>query len=124
TNGYFDDSKKKPDAVFSFYPGCGGWCDTDYESNGSTDVNILYGNDDDWGKWRDSYGSCKSLAGGKIKFHGIPQATHAFDYLQGSGTYEITGAGTFTWGASPSGLSMARQIVAETLNRKWQTTIK
>jgi len=79
----------QPAAVFAFYPGCDGWCSTDYSKDGSTSVQILYGDLDEWGKHRDSYGQCRRLAGGKIVFHNIPGAHHGFDG-RSSGTFRAS----------------------------------
>jgi dienelactone hydrolase len=101
----FRGASAQPSAVFALYPGCEGWCQTDYSKDGSTTVQILYGDRDEWGKYRDSYGQCRRLAGGRISFHSIPGAHHGFDN-RFSGTFN-TASQVFRYEPSAEGTEMA-----------------
>ena len=106
-----------PTAVFAFYPGCAGWCETDYAKDGVTAVHILYGDSDEWGKHRDSYGRCRRLAGGKIVFHGLPGAHHGFDG-RSSGTFRASGE-SFRYEPNAQATETARGIILQTLGPAW-----
>jgi dienelactone hydrolase len=106
-----------PTAVFAFYPGCEGWCQTDYALDGVATVAILYGDADDWGQYRDSYGQCRKLAAGKIAFYNIPGAHHGFDN-RSSGTFSAAGK-VFCYEPNAAGLEQARTIVLQTLAPAW-----
>ncbi len=106
-----------PTAVFAFYPGCEGWCSTDYAKDGPTSVQIFYGDLDDWGKYRDSYGQCRRLAGGRIVFHNIPGAHHGFDG-RSSGTFRASNQ-VFRYEPNAQALETARAIVWQTLGPAW-----
>lgn len=113
----FRGAATQPAAVFAFYPGCEGWCSTDYAKDGATAVQILYGDADDWGKHRDSYGQCRRLAGGRIAFHNIPGAHHGFDG-RSSGTFRASGT-VFRYEPNADALERARAIVWQTLAPAW-----
>lgn len=113
----FSGAPAQPTAVFAFYPGCEGWCSTDYARTGPTSVQILYGDVDDWGKHRDSYGQCRRLAGGKIVFHNIPGAHHGFDG-RSSGTFRASSQ-VFRYEPNAEALERARAIVWQTLGPAW-----
>ena len=106
-----------PAAVFALYPGCDGWCQTDYAKNGPTPVHILYGDADEWGKQRDSFGQCRRLAGGKIAFHPLPGAHHGFDGTS-TGTFRAAGS-VFRYEPNAAALEIARGIVARQLGSAW-----
>lgn len=113
----FRGAPAQPAAVFAFYPGCEGWCSTDYAKNGPTSVQILYGDLDDWGKHRDTYGQCRRLAGGQIAFHSIPGAHHGFDG-RSSGTFRASSQ-VFRYEPNADALERARAIVWQTLGPAW-----
>lgn len=106
-----------PTAVFAFYPGCDGWCSTDYAKDGPTSVQVLYGDLDEWGKHRDSYGQCRRLAGGRIVFHNIPGAHHGFDG-RSSGTFRASNQ-VFRYEPNADALERARAIVWQVLGPAW-----
>ena len=113
----FRGSRIQPTAVFALYPGCEGWCQTDYPKDGPTGVYILYGDKDDWGQYRDSFSQCRRLAGGKIEFHSLPGAHHGFD---GTSTGTFTAAGkTFRYEPNAAALEQARAIVWQALSPSW-----
>jgi len=107
----------QPAAVFSFYPGCAGWCQADWPKDGPTAVHILYGDKDDWGRYRDSYGQCRRLAGGKIVFHNMPGAHHGFDG-RSSGTFNVAGQ-PFRYEPNAEAAERARAIVWQALAPAW-----
>jgi alpha-beta hydrolase superfamily lysophospholipase len=113
----FRGAPAQPAAVFALYPGCDGWCQTDYAKDGATPVHILYGDADEWGKQRDSYGQCRKLAGGKIAFHPLPGAHHGFDGTS-TGTFRAAGS-TFRYEPNPAALEAARDIVGRQLAASW-----
>lgn len=113
----FNGAPAAPTAVFAFYPGCEGWCSTDYSKNGPTAVNILYGDADDWGQYRDSYGQCRRLAGGKITFHSLPGAHHGFDNRY-TGTFNVAGK-VFRYQPNAEATETARAIVWQALAPPW-----
>jgi dienelactone hydrolase len=113
----FQGADAQPAAVFAFYPGCDGWCPTDYDKDGATPVHILYGDADEWGKHRDSYGQCRRLSGGKIAFHNIPDAHHGFDG-RSSGSFRAAGM-SFRYEPNADALERARTIVWQTLAPAW-----
>lgn len=113
----FRGAPAQPTAVFAFYPGCEGWCQTDYLKEGPTAVQILYGDRDDWGKYRDSYGQCRRLAGGRISFHTIPGAHHGFDN-RFTGTFSAANQ-MFRYEPSVEGTELARALVWQTLAPLW-----
>lgn len=113
----FRGTAAQPTVVFSFYPGCEGWCSTDYAKDGATAVHILYGDKDDWGQYRDSYGQCRRLAGGRIVFHNIPGAHHGFDN-RSSGTFRASNQ-VFRYEPNAQALEMARAIVWQALAPAW-----
>lgn len=113
----FRSGAAQPTAVFAFYPGCEGWCSTDYAKDGPTSVQILYGDLDDWGKHRDSYGQCRRLAGGRIVFHNIPGAHHGFDG-RSSGTFRTSNQ-VFRYEPNAQALETARAIVWQVLGPAW-----
>lgn len=113
----FRGAPAQPTAVFAFYPGCEGWCQTDYAKDGPTSVQIFYGDKDDWGQYRDSYAQCRRLAGGRISFHNMPGAHHGFDGT-GTGTFNAAGR-TFRYEPNAEALEQARAIVWQTLAPAW-----
>lgn len=113
----FRGAPAQPTAVFAFYPGCEGWCQTDYAKDGPTTVQIFYGDRDDWGQYRDSYAQCRRLAGGRIAFHNMPGAHHGFDG-SGAGTFNAGGR-TFRYEPNAEALEQARAIVWQTLAPAW-----
>lgn len=113
----FRGAAAQPAAVFALYPGCEGWCSTDYAKDGVTAVDILYGDLDEWGKLRDSYGQCRRLAGGRIVFHNIPGAHHGFDG-RSTGTFRASNQ-VFRYEPNPQALELARAIVWRTLAPAW-----
>lgn len=113
----FRGAATQPAAIFAFYPGCDGWCQTDYGKDGPTPVHILYGDADEWGKQRDSYGQCRRLAGGKIAFHPLPGAHHGFDGTS-TGTFRAGGS-VFRYEPNATALETARGIVARELGATW-----
>ena len=84
---------------------------------GATAVHILYGDIDEWGKYRDTYGQCRRLAGGRIVFHNIPSAHHGFDN-RSSGTFRTSNQ-SFRYEPNAQALEMARAIVWQTLAPAW-----
>ena len=114
----FQGAAAQPTAVFAFYPGCEGWCRTDYPSTGATAVHILYGDADQWGKLRDTYGQCRRLTGGSIAFHTVPGAHHGFDN-RGSGSFTASGGQSFRYEPSPTGLEQARALMRQVLAPAW-----
>ncbi len=113
----FRGAAVQPTAVFALYPGCEGWCQTDWPKDGPTAVHILYGDRDDWGKYRDSYGQCRRLAGGKIAFHNMPGAHHGFDG-HSSGTFNVAGQ-PFRYEPNAEAVEQARAIVWQALAPAW-----
>ena len=113
----FRGAAAQPAAVFALYPGCDGWCATDYARDGATPVHILYGDVDEWGKHRDSYGQCRRLAGGRIVFHNIPGAHHGFDG-RSSGTFRASNQ-VFRYEPNVQALETARAIVWQVLASAW-----
>jgi len=113
----FRGAVAQPAAVFALYPGCDSWCQTDYAKDGSTPVHILYGDADEWGKQRDSFGQCRKLAGGKIAFHPLPGAHHGFDGTS-TGTFRAAGS-VFRYEPNASALEAARDIVGRQLGAAW-----
>ena len=113
----FRGAPAQPTAIFAFYPGCDGWCSTDYAKDGTTSVQILYGDLDEWGKHRDSYGQCRRLAGGRIVFHDIPGAHHGFDG-RSSGTFRASNQ-VFRYEPNADALERARAIVWQVLGPAW-----
>jgi len=108
---------RPPTAVFSFYPGCEGYCPSDYTADGPTQVHILYGDADDWGQHKDSYGRCKRLAGGKIQFHSFAGAPHGFDGTA-SGVFTASNM-RFGYGPHPEAREQARALVWQVLSQAW-----
>jgi dienelactone hydrolase len=104
--------------VFAFYPGCEGWCQTDYARDGAVPVHILYGDKDEWGKHRDSHGQCRRLAGGAIVFHDIPGAHHGFDG-RSSGAFQASGR-QFRYEPNAEALERARAILWQVLSAAWK----
>ncbi|MBX9947178.1 MAG: dienelactone hydrolase family protein [Reyranella sp.] len=113
----FQGAAAGPTAVFAFYPGCEGWCQTDYAKDGPTAVHILYGDKDDWGQYRDSYGQCRRLAGGRIVFHTLPGAHHGFDG-RSSGSFNAAGQ-VFRYEPNAQAVEQARAIVWQALAPAW-----
>ncbi|MBM3650778.1 MAG: hypothetical protein FJX11_23625 [Alphaproteobacteria bacterium] len=115
--GTFRGAPAGPVAIFAFYPGCDGWCTTDYPKDGPTAVQIFYGDADDWGQHRDSYGQCRKLAGGRIAFHAMPGAHHGFD-SRFTGTFTVGGK-VFRYQPNAEATERARAIVWQTLAPAW-----
>jgi len=118
----FQGGHASPTAVFALYPGCEGWCQTDYSKGGPTAVHILYGDKDDWGKYRNSYGGCRRLAGGEIIFHNMPGAQHGFDG-RSSGTFNVSGQ-SFRYEPNREAVEQARAIVWQALAPAWNLSIQ
>lgn len=119
----FQGAAAQPSAVFAFYPGCEGWCRTDYPSTGPTAVHILYGDADQWGKLRDTYSYCRRLAGGSIMFHNVPGAHHGFDN-RGSGSFTASGGQSFRYEPNPAGLEQARALMRQVLAPAWGLSMR
>lgn len=117
TAASFQGMPAPPVAIFAFYPGCDGWCRTDYAAGRATQVHILYGDADQWGKRRDTYDYCRRLAGGSIVFHNIPGAHHGFDN-RFSGTF-TAGGQPYRYEPSAAGLEQARGVVRNVLAPAW-----
>lgn len=113
----FRGAPAQPAAVFALYPGCDGWCQTDYAKDGPTPVHILYGDADEWGKLKDTFGLCRKLAGGKITFHSLAGAHHGFDGTS-TGTFRAAGS-TYRYEPNAAALEAARDIVARQIGAAW-----
>ena len=113
----FRGAAAQPAAVFALYPGCDGWCQTDYAKDGPTPVHILYGDADEWGKLKDTFGLCRRLAGGKISFHPLAGAHHGFDGTS-TGTFRAAGS-SYRYEPDAAALEAARGIVARQLAASW-----
>lgn len=117
TRRSFEKAANPPAAVFSFYPGCTGYCPTDFAADGPTEVHIFYGEADEWGQFQGSYARCRSLAKGSIRFHGFPGAHHGFDSAA-TGSFGASGR-SFRYEPHPEANEKARAIIDEVLARVW-----
>lgn len=116
----FDGAAQQPAAVFAFYPGCGGVCDTDWGRRApQVPVNIFYGAADGWGSHQGTRASCRRLSGGSIAYHEYPGAQHGFD-APWTGQFQA-GSNSFAFGPDPSAVEAARLVVADVLSQAWGT---
>lgn len=108
----------QPAAVFSFYPGCSGVCQTDWRRHApQVPVHIFYGGADGWGGQQGTRSSCRSLAGGSITYHEYPNALHGFD-APWEGQFRA-GGNSFRFGPDPVATEAAQKVVAEVLSQTW-----
>ena len=108
----------QPAAVFAFYPGCSGVCETDWKRRApQVPVHIFYGGSDGWGSHKGTRSSCRSLAGESIAYHEYPNAQHGFD-APWEGQFRA-GGDSFRFGPDPVATEAAQKVVAEVLSRAW-----
>ncbi len=111
------DGLAMPAAVFAFAPGCAGWCPVDYAPDGQTDIHIFYGQDDPWGRHRDTLDRCRAQAGGRIATHIIPGAGHGFEGR--SQDVQVIDGVTVRQQPNAIAAEIARSIVWQTLALAW-----
>ncbi len=137
-NSYPFFKDKKPTAIFSFYNACVNfepkkdlkvkeWCPINYPLRSPTEIHILYGDEDDFGKVVNSRGEttfsiCKKKADedkqDNLYFHVLPGALHVFEdrYSQDDFT------DPFRYGrnaASPAAIKQSVHIMSRVLSKSW-----
>jgi dienelactone hydrolase len=114
----FNGAARQPAAIFAFYPGCGGVCDTDWRHRApQVPVHIFYGAADGWGSHQGTRSSCRRLAGGSIEYHEYPDAQHGFD-APWTGRFHA-GGNSFVFGPEPSAAAAAQAVIADVLSKAW-----
>jgi dienelactone hydrolase len=109
-----------PAAIFSFYPGCSGFCATDWPRRSqAVPVTIFYGGADMWGTQDGNRGSCRRQAGGSVAYHEFPGAHHGFD-APWQGSFGA-GGGVFRFEPHPAARAAADAIVLDVLAKAWGT---
>jgi dienelactone hydrolase len=109
-----------PAAVFSFYPGCSGFCATDWpRRSDAVPVTIFYGGADMWGAQDGNRGSCRRQAGGSVAYHEFPGAHHGFD-APWQGSFGA-GGGVFRFEPHPAARAAADAIILDVLAKAWGT---
>ncbi len=116
----FAGAPAQPAAVFAFYPGCGGVCDSDWGRRApQVPVHIFYGAADGWGNHQGTRAACRWRAGGSITYHEYPGAEHGFDGPW-AGQFRA-GGGMFRFGPDPVATEAAQAVIAEVLSKAWGT---
>jgi dienelactone hydrolase len=109
-----------PAAVFSFYPGCSGFCATDWpRRSAAVPVTIFYGAADMWGTQDGNRGSCRRQAGGSVTYHEFPGAHHGFD-APWRGSFGA-GGGVFRFEPDPAARAASDEIILDVLAKAWGT---
>lgn len=117
---HFAGAAQQPAAIFAFYPGCNGVCETEwYRRAPQVPVHIFYGSADTWGAHRGTIGACRALARQGAIFHEYPGAPHGFD-APWQGAF-VAGGGRHPYGPDPNATAAAQAVVADTLSRAWGT---
>lgn len=116
----FVGAAAQPAAIFAFYPGCGGVCESDWGRRApQVPVHIFYGASDGWGNHQGTRAACRWLARGSITYHEYPGAEHGFD-APWEGQFRA-GGNSFRFGPDPAATAAAQTVVADALSRAWGT---
>jgi len=113
-----EKNQTSPDFVFSLYPGDSKGCPNSH--NDTTKVHVFYGDLDDWGKYKNIIGSCKSMASGNdnTTFHLLKNAHHGYDG-DWDGGFNCCSGNYFQIEANEEALINTQKIILKAIQRKW-----
>lgn len=116
----FEGDAVLPAAVFSLYPGCNGFCATDWPRRSpAVPVAIFYGGADTWGTQDGNRRSCRRQAEGSVSYHEFPGAHHGYD-APWRGSFSAAGS-SFRFEPHPEARAATDAIILDILSKAWGT---